>query len=87
MQANHHLKPNVRDNRTAAFGARGRALLPLQVQDDRCVFASDGAVVIVIVVVVLVAVFVAVVVAVAAAAAAAVCLWFQRQQTGSFEHL
>ena len=51
MHANHHLKPNVRDNRTVAFGARGRALLPLQVQDDRCVFASDGAVVIVIVVV------------------------------------
>ena len=48
MQANHHLKPNVRDNRTAAFGARGRALLPLQVQDDRCVFASDGAVVVVV---------------------------------------
>ena len=45
-------------NRTAPF-CRGRVLLPLLVQDNRCVFASD-VVVVLIVVVVLVEVFVVV---------------------------
>ncbi len=48
--ANHRHQPNASDNHTAPFGAA----LPLQVQNNRCVYVSDVVVVVITVVVVLV---------------------------------
>ena len=59
--ASHRRQPNASDNHTAPFGAA----LPLQVQNNRCVCASD---VVIVVTVVVVLVMVSVVVIVVAAA-------------------